>query len=75
MKNHLTLLGLSFALCTFIVAQASTNYRPAPVKYSVDQQDTSKKKMHKKDKKWKKDKDTSWHKEPRDTSALRIENR
>jgi hypothetical protein len=72
MKNHLTLLGLSFALCTFIVAQASTNYHAAPVKYSVDQQDTSKQKMHKK---WKKDKDTSWHKEKRDTSALRIDNR
>lgn len=72
MKNHLTLLGLSFALCTFIVAQASTSYRSAPVKYSVDQQDTSKQKMHKK---WKKDKDTSWHKEKKDTSVLRTENR
>jgi predicted ATPase len=75
MKNHLTLLGLSFALCTFIVAQASTSYRSAPAKsthsYSVDQQDTSKKKMHKK---WKKDKDTTGRRET-DTSALRTENR
>jgi len=73
MKNHLTLLGLSFVLCTFIVAQAST-HRSAPVKstasYSVDQQDTSKKKMHKK---WKKDRDTSGRQT--DTSALRTQNR
>jgi hypothetical protein len=73
MKNHLTLLGLSFVLCTFIVAQARTSYRLAPAKntaaFSVDQQDTSKKKMHKK---WKKDKDTSGR---RETDTLRTEPR
>lgn len=71
MKNHLTTLGLSIAVCTFLVAQGSIIHPSAPVKstasYVQDQQDTSKKKMHKK---WKKDKDTSWNKERRDTSAL-----
>jgi hypothetical protein len=66
MKNHLTLLGLSFVLCTFIVAQAGTAHRLAPAKNTVGtyQQDTSK---HKMKKQWKKDKDTSWR---RDTSAM-----
>lgn len=71
MKNHLTILGLSIAVCTFLVAQGSITHPSAPVKstasYVQDQQDTSKKKMHKK---WKKGKDSTWNKERRDTSAL-----
>lgn len=75
MKNHLTIVGFSIAICAFLVAQGSTAHRPAPVKstasYVVDQQDTSKHKMHKK---WKKDKDSTMRKE-RDTTTPRIENR
>lgn len=71
MKNHLTILGLSLAVCTFFVAQGSVNHPSTPVKsaasYVQDQQDTSKQKMHKK---WKKSKDSTWHKEKKDTTTV-----
>ncbi len=72
MKNHLTILGLSIAACTFLVAQSSMAHRAAPVKnasaFYQEKQDTGKHKMHKK---WKKSKDSTMQKERRDTSALR----
>ncbi len=60
MKNHLTVLGLSLALCTFVIAQANVKHHVAPTGevpgFYQDQQDTTMKKkkdkMHKKD--WKK---------------------
>jgi hypothetical protein len=65
MKNRLTILGLSIAICTFLVAQGNVTHRVAPgddsPTFVQEKQDTGKHKMHKKN--WKKGKDSSMRKD------------
>lgn len=70
MKNHLTILGLSIAICTFLVAQGNVTGRTVNSQGAVAfQQDTSKHHKGQK-KKWKKMRDTSYNRSSRDTSMM-----
>jgi len=72
MKNHLTILGLSIAICTFLIAQGNVTSRTVSsngaAAFQQEQQDTSK--HNKKKKKWKKMRDTSYNRSGRDTSMM-----
>ncbi|GAA0563816.1 hypothetical protein [Chitinophaga japonensis] len=70
MKNHLTILGLSIAICTFLVAQGNIASRTVNSHGTpAFQQDTSKHHKAQK-KKWKKMRDTSYNRSSRDTSMM-----